>query len=128
MNVLERQFGIMSDLDMGEGRVFTDYRHDQTFPHGGVVYNWNGAGDLKDYTGTAEQWTAMETVKEEINTYNTVIIATYEQAKDVTVRLRTDADGNLYFIAPDGALSSITEDGMVSYDYTELFLGKISGN
>ena len=104
----------MSDLDMGEGREFVNYKLNATMPHGGVCYNWNAAGDLKDYTGTVAQWTAIQVAMAEIKQYNTVIIATYVEDKDITVRLRLNDDGELYFIGPDGSVNTITADGMTT--------------
>lgn len=112
MNVLERQYGIMSDLDMGEGREFVNYKLNAAFPHGGVCYNWDAAGDLKTYSGTVAQWTAIQVAMNEIITNKTVIIATYLEANDETVRLRINDDGELYFIGPDGSINTITAAGM----------------
>ena len=126
MNVLIRQMGIMSDLGMGEGREFVDYNENTAFPAGGVMYNWAAAGDLKDYSGTAEQWAAIQSAQTEMATNNTVIIATYEAAKDATVRLKLDADGNVYFVAPDGTVTTITESGAESFDYKQTFLNALN--
>ena len=102
----------MSALGMGEGKDFSNYAVEAGMPHGGVVYNWNAIGDLKNYTGTTAQWSSIQQVKEEIATYNTVIFAPYGEENCGTVRLQVDADGNVFFIAPDNVRMTLTQTGL----------------
>jgi microcystin-dependent protein len=121
MNMLQRQFGIMSSLSMGEGREFSNYAIGADIPHGGVVYNWNAVGDLKDYTGQNGQWSNIQSIRDEILKYNTVVFAYYEQAKDSIVRIQVDAAGAVFFISPEGGHITVTESGLKGSLYDIIF-------
>ena len=116
MNVLQRQLGILDALSIGEGRNFTDYSIEKTFNHGDVVYHYNVAGDLKDFTG--DKYTLFADAIASMRQHNTIFYCPYDSAKGTTVRLELDKNANLYFVH-NGIIHNLSSGGDTTVDFSQ---------